>query len=52
MESCEKCNDGWVVTDGEVDDADGLLLIIPTEYHACSCSPYWAGVGEEVAVIC
>ena len=33
---CEyHCEDGWLPIDGERDEANGVPLLIPTEYTAC-----------------
>ena len=32
------CIDNWLPVDGELDEADGVLLIYPTEFTRCFCS--------------
>lgn len=41
MANCEfHCEDGLLVDDGEIDECDGLLLLIPISYLLCpSCNP-------------
>lgn len=37
-----QCESGWLPIDGELDEMDDMLYLIPTVYTPCSnCSPLW-----------